>query len=149
MVVKAVSEQGVRLNIRKETPREWRREFARHLRTLGIAANADRFVRGETTAQVPVDAASERYSIHMNNRVESSCQLLNGNLKPSLGKSVQTRKGRAWMAGRERDPGREGQIELACKSTIISQMSRHEPKMITAAALLTRPRAGQQFPVSR
>jgi hypothetical protein len=32
MVVKAVSEQGLRLNIRKETLRAWRAEFARHLR---------------------------------------------------------------------------------------------------------------------
>ena len=49
MVVKAVSEQGVRLNIRKATLREWRREFARHLRALGVPANAtERAVRGET-----------------------------------------------------------------------------------------------------
>lgn len=49
MVVKAVSEQGVRLNIRKATLREWRREFARHLRDQGVAANAtERVVRGET-----------------------------------------------------------------------------------------------------
>src|SRR5207248_11141326 len=40
MVVKAVSEQGVRLHIRKATLREWRREFARQLHALGIAANA-------------------------------------------------------------------------------------------------------------
>ena len=47
MVVKAVSEEGVRLNIRKATLREWRREFARHLRAQGISANAtDRAVRG-------------------------------------------------------------------------------------------------------
>src|SRR5882762_7391933 len=32
LVVKAVSEQGARLNIRKATLREWRSEFARHLR---------------------------------------------------------------------------------------------------------------------
>jgi len=38
LVVKAVSEQGVRLNIRKATLREWRQEFARHLRIQGIAA---------------------------------------------------------------------------------------------------------------
>jgi hypothetical protein len=51
MVVKAVSEQGVRLNIRKETLRGWRREFARHLRDQGVAANAtERAVRGETRA---------------------------------------------------------------------------------------------------
>ena len=49
MVVKAVSEEGVRLNIRKATLREWRREFARHLRAQGISANAtDRAVRGAT-----------------------------------------------------------------------------------------------------
>ena len=49
MVIKAVSEQGVRLNIRKETLREWRREFARHLRELGVPANAtERAVRGNT-----------------------------------------------------------------------------------------------------
>src|SRR5882757_8324647 len=40
VVVKAVSEQGKRLNIRKATLRAWRREFARHLRALGVAANA-------------------------------------------------------------------------------------------------------------
>src|SRR6266513_2554845 len=49
LVVKAVSEQGQRLNIRKATLREWRRGFARHLRDQGIAANAtERAVRGET-----------------------------------------------------------------------------------------------------
>jgi hypothetical protein len=49
MIVKAVSEEGVRLNIRKATLREWRREFARHLRAQGISANAtDRAVRGNT-----------------------------------------------------------------------------------------------------
>ncbi len=49
LVVKAVSEQGVRLNIRKATLRDWRKEFARHLREQGVAANAtERVVRGET-----------------------------------------------------------------------------------------------------
>ena len=49
MVVKAVSEEGVRLNIRKATLREWRRDFARQLRAQGISANAtDRAVRGAT-----------------------------------------------------------------------------------------------------
>jgi hypothetical protein len=51
MIVKAVSEHGIRLNIRKETLRTWRREFARHLRDQGVAANAtERAVRGETRA---------------------------------------------------------------------------------------------------
>ena len=53
MVIKAVSEEGVRLNIRKATLREWRREFARHLRAQGISANAtDKAVRGTTRANL-------------------------------------------------------------------------------------------------
>src|SRR6185437_8263998 len=40
MVLKAVSEQGVRLNIKKATLRYWRSEFARNLRLLGVEANA-------------------------------------------------------------------------------------------------------------
>ena len=48
LVLKAVSEQGVRLNIRKATLRHWRSEFARNLRLLGVSANAtERAVRGE------------------------------------------------------------------------------------------------------
>ena len=35
VVIKAVSEQGQRLHIRKATLRDWRSEFARHLRALG------------------------------------------------------------------------------------------------------------------
>ncbi len=47
LVVKAVSERGERLNIRKATLREWRQDFAANLRELGVAANAtERAVRG-------------------------------------------------------------------------------------------------------
>lgn len=47
-VLKAISEQGVRLNIRKATLRHWRSEFAANLRRLGVAANAtERAVRGQ------------------------------------------------------------------------------------------------------
>ena len=49
VVVKAVSEQGQRLNIKKATLRAWRQQFALNLRELGVAANAtERAVRGET-----------------------------------------------------------------------------------------------------
>jgi hypothetical protein len=49
LVLKAVSEQGVRLNIKKATLRHWRSEFARNLRLVGIEANATECaVRGET-----------------------------------------------------------------------------------------------------
>jgi hypothetical protein len=40
VVVKAESEDGARLHIRKATLREWRADFARCLRTEGVAANA-------------------------------------------------------------------------------------------------------------
>jgi hypothetical protein len=49
LVVRAISEQGVRLNIKKATLRHWRSEFARNLRLLGVEANAtERAARGET-----------------------------------------------------------------------------------------------------
>jgi hypothetical protein len=51
LVVKAVSEHGERLNIRKAMLREWRRDFAANLRELGVAANAtERAVRGNPQA---------------------------------------------------------------------------------------------------
>ena len=49
LVVRAISEQGARLNIRKATLRDWRQQFAAHLREQGVAANAtERAVRGQT-----------------------------------------------------------------------------------------------------
>lgn len=48
LAVKAVSEQGERLNVRKATLRHWREQFATHLREQGVAANAtERAVRGQ------------------------------------------------------------------------------------------------------
>ncbi len=40
VVVKARSEAGLRLHIRKPMLRRWRGQFARHLRALGVAAKA-------------------------------------------------------------------------------------------------------------
>ena len=76
VVVKAVGEQGERLNIRKATLREWREEFARHLRRVGVAANATpRFVRGETRPRKSdgISRAARRgASIHMRDRAEAA-----------------------------------------------------------------------------
>jgi len=48
LVLKAVNEDGVRLNIKKATLRHWRFEFALNLRAAGIEANAtERAVRGQ------------------------------------------------------------------------------------------------------
>jgi len=60
MVVKAMGYDGTRLNIRRATLREWRRQFARHLREHGVAANAtERAVRGVTKPQKQDEAKPE------------------------------------------------------------------------------------------
>jgi hypothetical protein len=91
MVVKAISEQGVRLNIRKATLRGWRREFARHLRDQGIAANAtERAVRGESKPQKTDGihrAALRGASTHWRGRTEAVArELRTGELKTGPGK---------------------------------------------------------------
>ncbi len=54
VVLKAVSEQGGRLNIKKAHLKEWRVKFAAHLRELGVAANATpRRFRGIEQRPVP------------------------------------------------------------------------------------------------
>jgi hypothetical protein len=107
LVVKAVSEQGVRLNIRKATLREWRREFARHLREQGIAANAtERAVRGEIRTRKTdgiYRATLRGDSTHTRARAEAvAAELLRGELRVERGKSklVETRKEveRGWQA---------------------------------------------------
>lgn len=80
VVVKAVSEDGVRLNIRKATLRGWRQEFARHLRAYGVAANAtERVVRGEPRTRKTdgiYRAALRGASTHMRERMEKAATYL-------------------------------------------------------------------------
>jgi len=99
MVVKAVSEQGVRLNIKKATLRRWRSEFARNLRLLGVEANAtDRAVRGETrkAKKDGIYRTSERGdSTHIRDRVDAVArELFKGDRKfePGKGRLLNTRK---------------------------------------------------------
>jgi hypothetical protein len=54
VVVKAMSERGVRLHIKKPMLRRWRLAFARHLRAQNIAANAtERAMRGQIRESKP------------------------------------------------------------------------------------------------
>jgi len=54
VVLKAVSERGRRLNIKKATLQEWRSKFAAHLREQGVAANATpRRFRGQPVRATP------------------------------------------------------------------------------------------------
>jgi hypothetical protein len=109
-VVKAVSEQGVRLNIRKATLREWRKEFARHLREQGIEANAtERAVRGQVSGH-KLDgiyrAARRGASTHMQQRVSTTAaELTDGAWRAEAG-SVKLMRTRAdvehgWRAARD------------------------------------------------
>ncbi len=106
VVVKAVSEHGVRLNIRKATLRDWRREFARHLREQGVAANAtERVVRGETRTPKKdgVYRAMRRGdSSHMWERVRAAADagIGRGHAEPGKLKLVATRTEvvKGWLA---------------------------------------------------
>ena len=92
MVLKAVSEEGVRLNIKKATLRHWRSQFARHLRAQGVAANAtERAVRGESRSAMKdgiYRARRRGVSTYMQARVESVARELaaNGRVQPEPGK---------------------------------------------------------------
>ena len=91
LVLKAVSEQGVRLNIKKATLRHWRSEFARNLRLLGVAANAtERAVRGESrkAKKDGIYRASLRGdSTHVRSQAESAAaELLKGGSRVEVGK---------------------------------------------------------------
>lgn len=99
VVVKAVSEQGVRLNIKKNTLRQWRQEFARHLREQGIEANAtDRAVRGQgriTKLDSIYRAAERGESSHVEARMDAVArELSKGRVSAESGKAklVETRK---------------------------------------------------------
>ncbi len=107
LVIKAVSDQGQRLHIRKSTLREWRAGFARHLRALGVPANAtQRHVRGETSYRKPDGIYRARLrgeSTQFRNRVKAVAQeLKEGKLRVESGKAklMGTRDDvrRAWLA---------------------------------------------------
>ncbi|HEV7607230.1 MAG TPA: relaxase/mobilization nuclease domain-containing protein [Steroidobacteraceae bacterium] len=119
LVVKATNEQGRRMNIRKETLREWRRQFASHLRAQGIAANTtERVVRGVTKPQKRdgiYRAMRAGRSTHMRARVEGvAAELRAGGiqLEPCKAEILGTSRSvvRGWLSVREalRAEGREG-----------------------------------------
>jgi hypothetical protein len=115
LVLKAVSEQGVRLNIKKATLRHWRSEFARNLRVLGVDANAtERAVRGETrkAQKDGIYRASMRGdSTYVRAQAEAvAAELSKGNVRSETSKHklVGTRKaveGGWWMAHRRQSTG--------------------------------------------
>jgi Relaxase/Mobilisation nuclease domain len=107
VLLKAVSEDGKRLHIKKPTLQEWRTGFAAHLRALGVAANAtSRFVRGETLSRKsdPIYRAGLRgESTHLRDRAQAvASELATGRLRPEHAKaqlaSSRDTVQRAWLS---------------------------------------------------
>ena len=107
LVIKALSEEGRRLNIRKSTLREWRSLFALQLRAHGVAANAtERAVRGQNRLAFKSDiyrAAKRGESRYLRERVTRIArELRDGGVRPTPGKAklVETRNAVAagWRA---------------------------------------------------
>lgn len=150
VVVKAVSEEGVRLNIRKATLRGWRQEFARHLREQGVAANAtERAVRGEsrTPKADPIYRANLRgRSTHIRQRAMAvATEMATGRVELGPGKKrlLETRRDvDAGWRGVIEQLARQGQDRLA--ETATRFVERMEPpqteKELLMNALVQRVR---------
>ncbi len=92
LVVKAQSEDGQRLHIRKATLREWREDFASYLRHLGVAANATPVaLRGKPNDRKKdgiYRALKRGQSIFMRRKVERVAEeLQHGRFAPEAGKA--------------------------------------------------------------
>jgi Relaxase/Mobilisation nuclease domain len=136
LVLKARSEDGQRLYLRKATLRQWREGFASHLRALGVAANATpRYVRGENTPQKPdgiYRARSRVESTHWQKRVHTVAQeLVQGKLQvePGKAKLIRTRQQvhRGWQAV-SNELTRQGHHEIAAQ---VKRYVERMPKPLT------------------
>ena len=92
LVVKAQSEEGQRLTIRKATLREWREDFAGYLRELGLAANATpAALRGKLKDRKKdgiYRALKRGQSTFMRRKVERVAdELQHGRIAPEAGKA--------------------------------------------------------------
>jgi Relaxase/Mobilisation nuclease domain len=133
LVLKARSEDGQRLYLRKATLRQWREGFASHLRALGVAANATpRYLRGEITPQKPdgiYRARARVESTHWQKRVNAVAQeLVQGKLQVEAGKAklIRTRQEvhRGWQAVNN-ELTRQGHPEIAAQvKRYVEQMPR-------------------------
>jgi hypothetical protein len=153
MVVKAVSEQGVRLYIRKPMLREWRRDFAQCLRDLGVEANAtERSARGETrtTKRDGIHRAMLRgRSTHMRARTEAIArELAEGRLQPEPGQRLLLETRRAVLDGWQGLVDilqHEGYAQLA---GVVRRFAETMPPALTEKERLTR-QLGAQFGIRR
>ena len=123
LVVKAMSEQGQRIYIRKATLQAWREDFAKELRARGIAANATkRVIRGQVKSakRTPIQRAAMRGESTIMEKLARDVghDIRMGKLKPEAGKAaiVMSRKAvvREWtQTGRQLDA--QGERTLAAE----------------------------------
>lgn len=133
LVLKARSEDGQRLYLRKATLRQWREGFASHLRALGVAANATpRQIRGVTSYRKPdgiYRARSRGESTHFRKRVDTVAgELVKGKLQVESGKAklIRTRQEvrRGWQVVSD-ELTRQGHPEIAAQvRRYVEQMPR-------------------------
>jgi len=137
LVLKAVSEQGERLYIRKATLRGWREDFAQYLRELGVAANATPTqLRGEPKERLRdgiYRALKRGKSTFIRGKAEGvGSELLRGGLRPEPGKAkllaTRERVIQDWSAtaANLRDQG-EGQLAREVENFV-----RRMPELTTA-----------------
>ena len=136
LVLKARSEQGQRLYLRKATLRQWREGFAHQLRALGVAANATpRYVRGETRPRKQdgiYRAMSRGESTHFRKRVEAVYgELVKGKLQVESGKAklIRTRKEvrHVWLTVSD-TLAHQGHLEIAAQ---VRRYVEQMPKPLT------------------
>lgn len=121
VVLKAMGEDGRRLNIRKATLRSWRAHFAANLRELGVAANAtERAVRGESRSRKSdgifrADQRGQSHHVQARQR-EVMRELATGSFKLEPGAEKLRRTRMDVIAGWEQTAARlraSGDYELA------------------------------------
>lgn len=152
VVVKAMSEQGKRLNPNPTALRSWRALFARQLRAQGVAANAtERSVRGVSKSHdhdgIYRAARRGASTFYRQRAKEVAIEIANGGLNPEAGKArlLGTRQEivRGWQAVAQ-TLARDGQQDLARKvADFVRQMPpvRTDKEHIAASLLEHRQRA--------
>jgi len=120
LVLRATSEDGRRLNIRKATLRHWRSQFAQQLRELDVPANAtERAVRGEdrTHTKDGIYRARLGYGVtpQPNGRGQKAWR---GSWPPSAAYDRSPANGRCWRRGpRSRTAGSPSRKNRCCTAT--------------------------------
>jgi hypothetical protein len=167
VVVKAMSEEGERLHIRMKTLREWRQAFARHLRSLGVPANAtDRSARGVTEPRKPdgiyrpdhpKPRERPRFSTHMRTRKEAVARELGAggvNVEPAKTTLLATRRKveKGWRVVSEILVS-QGQPELAADvRRFVSEMppaATEKEHLAMSLAEQGREQRAQELPLTR